>query len=715
MNTGHLKGKTPAECILSVVGVSWSHFTRRHQLWLEEVYVFSPNSGRSVYRQAAMGSFLCCLASEVFAYETTKSVVVKSYPVGIINRVVQLLIIAYFVGWVFICEKAYQVTDTGIESSVMTKVKGFGYHHGQVMDVADYVYPPQGAAVFCIITKLIITEDQFQGRCPESGVPYNCTKDEDCYKYYGSNLSNGAHRSSSIHHSHTLTPAVRQARMESQISREEPNTTGYGIPLNLDSNVFDDKYVMKQMNTGHLKGKTPAECILSVVGVSWSHFTRRHQLWLEEVYVFSPNSGRSVYRQAAMGSFLCCLASEVFAYETTKSVVVKSYPVGIINRVVQLLIIAYFVGWVFICEKAYQVTDTGIESSVMTKVKGFGYHHGQVMDVADYVYPPQGAAVFCIITKLIITEDQFQGRCPESGVPYNCTKDEDCYKYYGSNLSNGVITGRCLNTSDSQGWCETEGWCPAEREKRDNVTIKPMLDVKNFTIFIKNSITFPLFHVTRGNFPSNMTSAEIKRCTYHPQNSPFCPIFRVSDVLKYTGQRVEDLAEKGGEIGINIVWKCNLDLHVDNCVPKYSFRRLDAPFAKNAVSKGYNFRFAKYYKTDNGTEFRTLYKAYAIRFEVMVTGNAGKFDTIPTLINLVTAFTSIGLGTVLCDIILLNFLKDAKQYKAKKFEEVSEAQVESFLAQTPGSQTSLNPGIKSSYDSGAISLSPTDGYNGLTT
>lgn len=45
--------------------------------------------------------------------------------------------------WVFIHEKAYQVTDTGIESAVMTKVKGFGYHHDRVMDVADYVFPPQ--------------------------------------------------------------------------------------------------------------------------------------------------------------------------------------------------------------------------------------------------------------------------------------------------------------------------------------------------------------------------------------------------------------------------------------------------------------------------------------------------------------------------------------------------------------------------------------------
>nr|WGS94582.1 P2X3a [Lateolabrax maculatus] len=407
-----------------------------------------------------------------------------------------------------------------------------------------------------------------------------------------------------------------------------------------------------------------------------------------------------------MGSLAWGCITDFFTYETTKSVVVKSWSVGIINRIVQLLIISYFVGWVFIHEKAYQVFDTGIESSVMTKVKGFGYHQGRVMDVADYVFPQQGAGVFCIMTKLIITENQFQGRCAESVERFSCNSDEECHNHFGSILSNGIITGACLKPfNDSKGQCEIEGWCPAEN---DRTKIKAMLDVNNFTIFIKNSIRFPLFNVTRGNFPSTMTSSQIKSCTYHPEKDPFCPIFLVGDVLNYTGQSVSSLAEKGGEIGINIEWKCNLDMNIEYCVPRYSFTRLDAPFARNAVSKGYNFRFAKYYKTENGTDFRTLHKAFAIRFDVMVTGNAGKFDTIPTLINLVAAFTSVGLGTVLCDIILLNFLKGADQYKAKKFEEVSDAQIEASLAQSPGSQLSLKPGIKSSYDSGAISLATFD-------
>ncbi|XP_026186354.1 P2X purinoceptor 3a isoform X2 [Mastacembelus armatus] len=402
-----------------------------------------------------------------------------------------------------------------------------------------------------------------------------------------------------------------------------------------------------------------------------------------------------------MGSFLWGCVTDFFTYETTKSVVVKSWSVGIINRIVQLLIITYFVGWVFIHEKAYQVTETGIESSVMTKVKGFGHYHNRVMDVADYVFPSQGEGIFCIMTRLITTENQFQSKCVEN--KFKCETDGNCSKYVDTVLANGVITGVCLKTSnDSQGWCEVKGWCPVEN---DNVKDKSVIDVEDFTIFIKNSIRFPLFDVTRGNFPSTMTSEEIKSCKYNPEQSPFCPIFRVGDILNYTGQNAADLAEKGGEIGIIIEWKCNLDQNIDYCVPKYSFTRLDAPFAKNAISKGYNFRFAKYFKTDNGTEFRTLHKVFAIRFDVMVTGNAGKFDAIPTLINLVAAFTSVGLGTVLCDIILLNFMKGAEQYKAKKFEEVSEAQIEASLAQSPASQFSLKPDIKSSYDSGAISLS----------
>ncbi|CAG5880398.1 unnamed protein product, partial [Menidia menidia] len=239
---------------------------------------------------------------------------------------------------------------------------------------------------------------------------------------------------------------------------------------------------------------------------------------------------------------------DFFTYETTKSVVVKSWTIGIINRVVQLLIITYFVCWVFLSEKAYQIRDTAIESSVMTKVKGFGIYNNRVMDVADYVTPTQGASVFCIITKLITTENQVQGLCPES--------------------------------------CEIKGWCPAEI---DTIKTTPMKEVENFTIFIKNSIRFPTFNYTKGNFLPSINKSYIQSCNFDMVNNTYCPIFRVGDVVRYAQQNFSDLADKGGVIGIKIGWMCDLDKSDDQCKPSYSFTRLDAMSQKSVVSPGYNF------------------------------------------------------------------------------------------------------------------------------
>ncbi|XP_054459830.1 P2X purinoceptor 3b [Anoplopoma fimbria] len=395
-----------------------------------------------------------------------------------------------------------------------------------------------------------------------------------------------------------------------------------------------------------------------------------------------------------MAKMWSCM-KDFFTYETTKSVVVKSWTIGIINRVVQLLIITYFIGWVFVNEKAYQVRDTAIESSVMTKVKGFGICNDKVMDVADYVTPTQGASVFCIITKLITTENQVQGYCPEvSYCPY-------CYCYTPTVIR--ILTGKCVPFNTTLQMCEIKGWCPAEI---DTIKTTAMMEVENFTIFIKNSIRFPIFNYTKGNFLTTITDDYIKTCKFDMVNNTYCPIFRVGDVVRYAQQNFTKLANKGGVIGIKIGWVCDLDKSDDQCNPSYSFTRLDAMSQKNAVSPGYNFRFAKYYKMENGTEYRTLVKAYAIRFDVLVNGNAGKFNMIPTLINMVAAFTSVGVGTVLCDIILLNFLKGAEQYKAKKFEEVSDSPLDFQSNGFYRSQLSLrhNETIMRSSDSGAFSI-----------
>ncbi|XP_038620774.1 P2X purinoceptor 3 [Tachyglossus aculeatus] len=395
--------------------------------------------------------------------------------------------------------------------------------------------------------------------------------------------------------------------------------------------------------------------------------------------------------------------ADFFTYETTKSVVVKSWTIGIINRAVQLLIISYFVGWVFLHEKSYQVRDTAIESSVVTKVKGFGRYANRVMDVSDYVTPPQGTSVFVVITKLIATENQVQGFCPESEAKHRCVTDGHCRPE--STTGGGILTGRCVSYNTSLDTCEIQGWCPMEV---DTVQTPILMEAENFTIFIKNSIRFPLFNFEKGNLLPDLTAEDMKRCRFHPDTAPFCPILRLGDVVKFAGQDFAKIANTGGVVGIKIGWVCDLDKSWDQCIPKYSFTRLDSVSEKSSVSPGYNFRFAKYYKTENGTEHRTLLKAFGIRFDVLVYGNAGKFNIIPTIISTVAAFTSVGVGTVLCDIILLNFLKGAEHYKAKKFEEVTETTLRSTTSANPvyhSNQTLEGRSEeKQSTDSGAFSL-----------
>lgn len=62
-------------------------------------------------------------------------------------------------------------------------------------------------------------------------------------------------------------------------------------------------------------------------------------------------------------------------------------------------------------------------------------------------------------------------------------------------------------------------------------------------------------------------------------------------------------------------------LHGCVCTCNYVFAvSLNRPMDL-CVSLSLAHRYAKYYKQENGTEFRTLMKAFGIRFDVLVYGN----------------------------------------------------------------------------------------------
>uniref|UniRef100_A0AAV2JFD6 P2X purinoceptor n=1 Tax=Knipowitschia caucasica TaxID=637954 RepID=A0AAV2JFD6_KNICA len=354
-----------------------------------------------------------------------------------------------------------------------------------------------------------------------------------------------------------------------------------------------------------------------------------------------------------------------FEYETPRQVLVRNRRVGVVCRLIQLGVLAYIIGWVFIYEKGYQSTDTAV-SSVFTKMKGVGYTNVEgvekVWDVADYVFPPQGDASFVVMTNYIITEGQSLGKCPELPGKHNCTSNTDCE---GGSFKRSM-TGICDNTTKT---CEVLAWCPVEDDH--HIPEPPLLmSAENYTLFIKNSVTFPIFGVTRSNLVEGIDAHYISKCLYHPEKSPLCPIFKMGDIISLSGFNFETIAKVGGAIGIVVDWTCNFDLDVRHCKPKYNFHGLYGnPDEKDKAraSVGYNFRFARHYFEDK-VQKRTLLKVFGIRLDIIVQSLARKFDVIPTLTAIGSGVGIFGVATVVCDLVLLYLLPKRQFYKNMKFK-----------------------------------------------
>nr|KAF6282591.1 purinergic receptor P2X 4 [Myotis myotis] len=184
----------------------------------------------------------------------------------------------------------------------------------------------------------------------------------------------------------------------------------------------------------------------------------------------------------------CCsvLGAFLFEYDTPRIVLIRSRKVGLMNRAVQLFILAYVIGWVFVWEKGYQEVDS-VVSSVTTKAKGVTVTNTsqlgfRIWDVADYVIPAQEESSLFIMTNIIVTMNQTQGFCPELPDKTSvCKSDSDCPAGSTNTHSSGVATGRCVPYNGTLKTCEVAAWCPVEDDS--NVPKPAFLKAaENFTL-----------------------------------------------------------------------------------------------------------------------------------------------------------------------------------------------------------------------------------------
>lgn len=369
----------------------------------------------------------------------------------------------------------------------------------------------------------------------------------------------------------------------------------------------------------------------------------------------------------------------LFHYKTEKYIVAKNKKVGILYRLFQLTIIGYIIGWVFVSKKGYQETDESIQSSVITKLKGVSVTNTSESGVLvwgpeDYVIPPQGEAVLFVVTNFLETPNQKLGLCAESSkvLDGHCQTDADCREGHTVTSGHGVMTGQCIISDvNSTGTCEIYGWCPVEKRYKPNRRAL-LANSENFTIYIKNFIQFPKFLFSKSNVLETSDDSYLKKCQYDEKLHPYCPIFRLGDITKRAGYNFQDMAIYGGSVGIMIDWDCDLDKGYSKCHPQYYFTRLDASISNKSIAMGFNFRHTRYYKTNAGETYRSLFKVYGVRFSIMVHGKAGKFSIIPTAINVGSGLALMGAGAFFCDMVLLYLMKQSTSYRERKFEESSQ-------------------------------------------
>merc|ERR1712224_771138 len=142
------------------------------------------------------------------------------------------------------------------------------------------------------------------------------------------------------------------------------------------------------------------------------------------------------------------------------------------------------------------------------------------------------------------------------------------------------------------------------------------------------------------------------------------------DILKLAGTTMEEVRDAGSVILMNADFNCNFDKSIVDCSPTWKMTRIDN-FGGD-FSEGFNYYQTKYYgsPSPDSSSLRTVLKRYGIKLQVVVSGQAGKFNIVQLSIALGSGLAYLSLATLLTDFVIQHFMgkKKGNEYVAHKYE-----------------------------------------------
>lgn len=333
-------------------------------------------------------------------------------------------------------------------------------------------------------------------------------------------------------------------------------------------------------------------------------------------------------------------SDKLLSYHTKQQVNVLDRSLGIINYMIQVGVMIYVVGFVFIYDQGYLEAEQS-RGLISTQANGeavsvsTGTMRSRFFANEEITYPTLEQGNVFVATRVEVT-DENRGVCED--VNSVCASDADCTPDIGA-------------TCTENGMCLEPSWCPAVEDAVPEVF---KLETSGFRIWVKSSILFD--RIAHGKIYATDMSQPI----LYPE--PGFNTFTVRDLLLLCDPpvRYEEVSELGAAIEVQFVWTCNID-NPFPCVPTIEARRIDVLLSETEIG----FKFKK--KMDLGEDSRRLETRHGIRFYFKTVGTGKKFSVSAMIFKISTGIALLGFSPIIADFMMLNCFKLSKKYEARKY------------------------------------------------